>query len=155
VGIKGSRFDLTRMKTARARQLRRDSTNVEMKLWQRLRNRQLGVDFRRQHPAGNFVLDFYAPTLRLVVELDGGQHAAQNARDEERSRWLSERGATVLRFWNSDVIQNISGVLEVIALKIAELRASGMIPTRRWRAEASDDPHPTAFGRRPPLFKGR
>ena len=135
VGIKASRFDLTRMKTARARQLRRNSTDVEMRLWQKLRNRQLGVDFRRQHPAGNFIFDFYAPALRLVVELDGGQHAQQRMRDEKRTQWLAERGATVLRFWNSDVIQNLSGVLEVIAARIAELRASGMTPTRRWRAD--------------------
>jgi very-short-patch-repair endonuclease len=69
VGV--SRFNRTRLKTERARDLRRDGTNVEMRLWQKLRNRQLGVDFRRQHPAGNFYLDFYAPALRLAVELDG------------------------------------------------------------------------------------
>ena len=108
-----------------------------MKLWQKLRNRQLGVDFRRQHPAGNFVLDFYAPTLRLAVELDGGQHAQRQpaVRDEVRTRWRAERGVTVLRFWNSDVTQNLPGVLEAIAIKIADLQDSGMTPTRRWRAD--------------------
>ena len=116
-----------------------------MRLWQKLRNRQLGVDFRRQHPVGDYVLDFYAPALRLVIELDGGQHAAQNARDEKRTRWLADRGATLLRFWNSDVIQNLSGVLEVISAKIAEIHTSKVIPTRplslRWRfASAADLP---------------
>src|SRR5437763_3095996 len=79
--VGGSRFNRTRPKTERARGLRSNSTNVEMRLWQKLRNRQLGVDFRRQHPAGNFFLDFYAPALRLAVELDGGQHAEQMGAD--------------------------------------------------------------------------
>jgi very-short-patch-repair endonuclease len=137
VGISGSRFDLTKVKTARARQLRRNSTDVEMRLWQKLRNRQLGVDFRRQHPAGSYVLDFYAPAIRLAVELDGGQHAqgVAIADDRCRTRWLEERGVTVLRFWNSDVLQNLSGVLEVVAANVAKLQASGMTPTRRWRAD--------------------
>jgi very-short-patch-repair endonuclease len=108
-----------------------------MRLWQKLRNRQLGVGFRRQHPAGQFILDFYAPSIRLVIELDGGQHAdrAVAQSDLRRTRWLAERNVTVLRFWNSDVTQNLSGVLEAIATKIAELRAAEVTPTRRWRAD--------------------
>jgi very-short-patch-repair endonuclease len=133
VGV--SRFNRTRPKTERARVLRRDSTDVEMLLWQRLRNRQLGVDFRRQHPAGNFFLDFYAPALRLAVELDGGQHTEQMDADRRRTRWLEERGVTVPRFWNSDVSQNLLGVLETIAAKIAALQDAGVTPTRRWRAD--------------------
>src|SRR4030088_3160169 len=116
-GGKPSRFNRSVIKTARARRLRRDSTDVEMRLWQKLRNRQLGMDFRRQHPAGNFYLDFYAPALRLAVELDGGQHAEQMDADQRRTRWLEDRGVTVLRFWNSDVSQNLPGVLETIAAK--------------------------------------
>ena len=137
VGIKGSRFDLTKMKTARARQLRRNSTDVEMRVWQKLRNRQLGVDFRRQHPAGSYILDFYAPAIRLAIELDGGQHneGVVAARDHVRTRWLEGRGVTMLRFWNSDIAQNLPGVLEVIAAEVAELQSSGMTPTRRWRAD--------------------
>ena len=133
VGV--SRFNRTRPKTERAQGLRRDSTDVEMVLWQKLRNRQLGVDFRRQHPAGNFYLDFYAPALRLAVELDGGQHAEQTDTDRRRTRWLEERGVTVLRFWNSDVSQSLPGVLETIAAKIAALQDAGVTPTRRWRAD--------------------
>jgi len=108
-----------------------------MRLWQKLRNRQLGVDFRRQHPAGSFVLDFYCPSLRLVIELDGGQHAedAHELHDRKRDRWLAERGVTVLRFWNSDIARNISGVLAVIVAKISDLQATKMTPTRRWRAD--------------------
>jgi len=143
VGIKSSRFDLTKMKTVRARRLRRQSTDVEMKLWQRLRNKQLGVDIRRQHPVGDFVLDFYAPALRLVIELDGGQHASQTARDEARTRRLDERGVNVLRFWNSDVAENLSGALETVAAKISDLKSAKLIPTRppslRWRSALAAD----------------
>src|SRR5436305_13960367 len=124
VGV--SRFNRTRPKTERARGLRRDGTNVEMRLWQRLRSRQLGVDFRRQHPAGNFYLDFYPPALRLAIELDGGQHAEQTAADERRTRWLEQRGVTVLRFWNSDISPNLLGVLATIAAKIAALQDAGV-----------------------------
>jgi len=108
-----------------------------MRLWQKLRNRQLGADFRRQHPAGSFVLDFYCPTLRLAIELDGGQHtdAKHESKDRQRDQWLRERGVTVLRFWNSDVTENLSGVLEVIAAKVAKRNADQMTPTRRWRAD--------------------
>jgi very-short-patch-repair endonuclease len=110
-----------------------------MRLWQKLRNRQLGADFRRQHPAGSFVLDFYCPSLRLAIELDGGQHAHADheARDRRRDRWLNERGVTILRFWNSDITHNLGGVLEVLVLKVAELEAAKMTPTRRWRADLS------------------
>jgi len=135
VGIIGPRFDLTRLKTARARNLRRNSTDVEMKLWQRLRNRQLGVDFRRQHPAGPYILDFYCPALRFAIELDGGQHGAEPQRDQARDAWLAQRGVTVVRFWNSDLTGNFSGVLEAIATKISALQSSELTPTRRWRAD--------------------
>jgi very-short-patch-repair endonuclease len=138
VGIKQpGRFNRTGVKTSLARKLRRNFTDVEMRVWQKLRDKQLGVSFRRQHPAGSFILDFYAPSLRLAVELDGAQHASLTARvaDAERTRWLAERGVTMLRFWNSDVVQNLPGTLEVIAAKAVELQLSGMTPTRRWRAD--------------------
>jgi len=108
-----------------------------MRLWQKIRNRQLGADFCRQHPAGPFVLDFYCPTLRLAIELDGGQHTEvkHEAKDKQRDHWLGERGITVLRFWNSDITQNLNSVLEVIATKVGELQGAQMTPTRRWRAD--------------------
>jgi very-short-patch-repair endonuclease len=88
VGVPASHFNRTAFKTAIARRLRRNSTRVEMRLWQKLRNRQVGVDFRRQHPAGPFVLDFYCPSLRLAIELDGSQHAevGNEAAGRERDR---------------------------------------------------------------------
>jgi very-short-patch-repair endonuclease len=108
-----------------------------MRLWQKLRNKQLGVDFRRQHPAGPYFLDFYCSALRLAIELDGGQHGQPNAKqhDERRTRWLAERDVTLLRYWNSDVVENLSGVLEDIAAKVAVLQHAGVTPTRRWRAD--------------------
>jgi very-short-patch-repair endonuclease len=108
-----------------------------MQLWQKLRNGQLGVDFRRQHPAGRFVLDFYCPSLRLAIELDGGQHAETSnaAADRKRNQWLADHDVTVLRFWNSDAAQNLAGILETIASKIEHLRAVQVTPTRRWRAD--------------------
>jgi len=106
-----------------------------MKLWQKLRSRQLGVDFRRQHPAGPFVLDFYAPALRLAVELDGGQHAQATVKDQQREAWLAERSVKIIRFWNTDVMQNLFGVLENIAATIAQMQSANVTPTRRWRAD--------------------
>jgi very-short-patch-repair endonuclease len=135
VGINKTRFNRTAFKTATARRLRRNSTDVEMKLWQKLRNGQLGADFRRQHPAGYFILDFYCPALRLAIELDGGQHAENLQQDRRRDAWLAQRGVTILRFWNSDLTENFTGVLETIAARVSELQSAELIPTRRWRAD--------------------
>jgi very-short-patch-repair endonuclease len=134
-------FNRTPGKTKIARRLRRDGTDVERRLWQHLRNGQLGdAQFRRQHPAGRYVLDFYCPALALAVELDGGQHAEAGTRDRERDRWLKQKGVTVLRFWNSDVTENLDGVLEVIAAKIGELSSAAALSRPRWRAGRGADP---------------
>jgi very-short-patch-repair endonuclease len=130
----GSHFNRTTVKTARARRLRRDGTAVERRLWHKLRNAQIGeASFRRQHPAGPYILDFYCAALQLVIELDGGQHAQAESRDRQRDEWLKQRGVTMLRFWNSDVTENLAGVLEVIAAKISDLKSQALTPTRRWR----------------------
>jgi very-short-patch-repair endonuclease len=106
---------------------------VERRLWQELRSAQIhGASFRRQHPAGNYVLDFYCSTLRLAIELDGGQHAVDEMRDRPRNEWLSQHGVTLLRFWNSDIVENLSGVLEVIAARISELKAEAAASGGRW-----------------------
>jgi very-short-patch-repair endonuclease len=100
----------------KARQLRRDQTDAEQRLWAKLRDRQLGgAKFRRQHPIGPFVADFCCPQRKLVVELDGGQHAEGVAADQKRSRFLKAQGYRVLRFWNHDVLGNTEAVLERIA----------------------------------------
>ena len=104
-----------RTPTLRSRELRNNATATERKLWQHLRNRQLsGVRFNRQVPIGPFICDLVARTPRLIVELDGGQHAVRTAEDERRTRFLESRGYRVLRFWNNDVLENVEGVLAVI-----------------------------------------
>jgi very-short-patch-repair endonuclease len=105
-------------KTDRARHLRLNSTKAELKLWNCLRSRALGQKFVRQVPIGPYVVDFACRELRLVIEVDGGQHS-DNSRDALRDRWLRQRGYRVLRFWNNDVLSNTDGVLQIIAAALA------------------------------------
>jgi very-short-patch-repair endonuclease len=139
VGVTASpRFNRSEEKTARARGLRKEATPVEARLWGKQKGNQLdGLSFRRQHPAGGYVLGFYCPRLRLSIELDGGQQGegVQQIRDDRRSAWLRGCGVTELRFWNNDVMQNLAGVLEAIKAAVDGLRASCVTPTRRWRAD--------------------
>jgi very-short-patch-repair endonuclease len=104
------------MASPTARRLRANQTEVEKRLWSRLRDRGLfGIKFRRQVPLGPFVVDFVCADHALVVEPDGGQHASPEAADDRRTAWLESRGWRVIRFWNNDVSENIEGVLQVIA----------------------------------------
>jgi very-short-patch-repair endonuclease len=108
------------IKTQRARRLRRAATEAEKALWYRLRSRSLNVyKFVRQEPIGPYTVDLVCRERRLVVELDGGQHA-DNPRDVVRDKWLVDHNYRVLRFWNNDVLGNMSGVLETIATALAE-----------------------------------
>jgi very-short-patch-repair endonuclease len=94
--------------------MRSEMTDAERLLWMHLRAHRLdGLRFRRQTPMGQYIVDFVCHERRLVIELDGGQHA-ESQRDETRGRWLESKGYRVLRFWNSDVLQNRDGVLETI-----------------------------------------
>ena len=98
-------------KRDRARQLRRDQTEAEARLWNALHDRRLGGwKWRRQVTMGPYILDFYCPEAGLVVELDGGQHADQVAYDERRARYLEGRGLRVIRFWNGAVWPGCDGV---------------------------------------------
>jgi very-short-patch-repair endonuclease len=137
VGVNSAaRFNRTKEKTSFARRLRRDETDVEARLWSKLRRAQIdGHSFRRQHPAGPYVLDFYCAELRLAIELDGGQHneTPQQTRDARRNEWLRGQGVTVLRFWNSDVTSNLLGVSETIKATADRLARAELTPTRRWR----------------------
>ncbi|MDI6697267.1 MAG: endonuclease domain-containing protein [Anaerolineales bacterium] len=106
---------------ARSKQLHRNMTPAEAKLWTRLRAHRLtGVHFRNQHAIGNYVVDFCAPRRKLIIELDGGQHLAQQEYDAERTAFLEAKGYRVLRFWNHEVINDIEGVLRVIDLALRE-----------------------------------
>jgi very-short-patch-repair endonuclease len=103
---------------ARGRELRQTSTEAEQKLWQQLRNRKLkGKKFRRQHPLSGFILDFYCHECKLAIEVDGNCHANEEAKeyDAARTHLLNLYGITLLRFWNSEVINDIEGVLEKIS----------------------------------------
>jgi very-short-patch-repair endonuclease len=100
-----------------ARKLRHTMTDAERKLWSRMRAHQLGAHFRRQAPLGAYVLDFVCFSARVVVEVDGGQHA-DSERDQVRDAWLQGQGFQVLRFWNNDVLQNIDGVMETIMAEL-------------------------------------
>jgi very-short-patch-repair endonuclease len=100
-----------------ARELRTHATDAEALLWRHLRARQLAdLKFRRQHPLGGYVLDFACLEARLVVEVDGGQHAESSAaaRDARRTQLIAAQGLRVLRFWNHEVLSNIDGVLQAI-----------------------------------------
>ena len=97
------------------RRLRNSPTEAEHRLWQRLRGRQIeGCKFRRQHPYGDFILDFACLERGVVVELDGSQHGGASDRDATRTLALEAGGFTVLRYWNNEVFENIEGVLESI-----------------------------------------
>jgi very-short-patch-repair endonuclease len=99
----------------RAKELRQEMTDAEQLLWERLRNRQLdGLKFRRQHPLGPFITDFYCAEKRLVVEIDGGVHDLQEEQDKQRTRQFEEFGYRVIRFQNDEVETNIVMVLKKI-----------------------------------------
>ena len=99
----------------RAKELRKKATPVEKILWEKLRNRQLhGLKFRRQHPLGTFIVDFYCPAQRLVIELDGDIHRYKEAEDHARNELLEVKGYKVIRFWNNEVEENLDKVLEAI-----------------------------------------
>ena len=85
-------------------------TDAEQKLWRALRSRGSGAKFRRQVPLGPFVVDFVCFEAKLIVEVDGGQHA-DNPNDAKRDRYFLDQGYRVLRFWNNDALKNIEGVL--------------------------------------------
>ena len=97
-----------------ARALRRNATDTEMIMWRLLRDRRFnGIKFRRQVPIGPFIADFASIERRLVIELDGGQHA-ESVTDRRRDAYLAADGWRVLRFWNNEVMANRDGVLECI-----------------------------------------
>jgi len=99
----------------RAKQLHREMTPAEAKLWAHLRAHRMGdVHFRNQHAIGNYIVDFCAPRKKLIIELDGSQHLEQKEYDEERSAFLKSKGYRILRFWNNDVMNNTDSVLTVI-----------------------------------------
>ncbi|HTT79173.1 MAG TPA: DUF559 domain-containing protein [Stellaceae bacterium] len=110
--------------TGRARALRRRSTRAELVLWRHLRDRQLaGFKFVRQEPIGSYFVDFVCRDLRLIIEVDGSQHA-DSAADRVRDAAVHELGYRTIRVWNNDVLGNIEGILQML------------------KSELEDAPHP-------------
>jgi len=103
----------------KARDLRRNNTEAEAKLWQCLKAKRLGVKFRRQVPIGPYIADFICHELSLIVEVDGGHHS-ENAKDEVRTKFLNNEGFEVLQFWNNDVIDNLEGVVSTLTLALSQ-----------------------------------
>ncbi len=136
VGDTESGHTLSRMREragvrVRARALRQAPTDAEALLWSTLRDRRLlGFKFRRQRPIGPYFADFACLEIGLVIELDGGQHAAPEAvgRDEYRSAFLASQGLFVLRFWNHEVLTETEAVLEKI-FQVVQARAAALTPT--------------------------
>ena len=115
---------MTKLKTIiKARYLRKEETKAEKMLWGKLRNKNLGVRFRRQHPLDMYILDFYAPEIELAIELDGSIHKIKENKeyDIERTKYLNSKYISELRFWNSEVKNDLENVLSKIKEKIKEL----------------------------------
>ena len=104
-----------------AKTLRRNLTDAEQKLWYHLRaHRFMGRKFKRQKPLGRYVVDFICLEEKLIIELDGGQHAENVTYDQERDSWLRSEGYTVLRFWNNELLNETESVLERIRLALSK-----------------------------------
>jgi very-short-patch-repair endonuclease len=102
-------------------------TDAEAKLWSRLRDgRLLGTKFRRQVPIGSYIADFCCRNSKLVIEVDGSQHAQRTTQDVSRTRMIAQHGYTVLRFWDDEVLKNAEGVLEAI---VRELTRQKLTPS--------------------------
>jgi very-short-patch-repair endonuclease len=108
----------------RRRELRRNQTEAEKVLWAHLRNNQFNeMKFFRQYSIGPYILDFYCPTMKLALELDGGQHNQCESKecDAARSEYLKAHGTEVMRFWNHEVLLDMESVLSKLALKLTPL----------------------------------
>ncbi|MDD9900730.1 MAG: endonuclease domain-containing protein [Alphaproteobacteria bacterium] len=103
----------------KAKRLRQKSTDAENIIWHHVRNRQMGCKFRRQAPVGRYIVDFMCLELKLVIEIDGGQHC-ESVHDDARTEFLESLGFRVVRFWNNDVVNNIEGVLSTLTLTLSQ-----------------------------------
>ena len=102
-----------------ARNLRRNQTEAEKLLWGSLRNKRFqDLKFRRQAPMGRFVVDFVCHDRKLVIEIDGGQHIREQENESARTKFFKGEGYKVIRFWNNEVLGNLTGVLEKVAQEL-------------------------------------
>jgi very-short-patch-repair endonuclease len=99
--------------------LRQNMTRAEWKLWHHLRRKQIGgLRFRRQYPIGDYIVDFICLPARLIIEVDGGQHAQMEQEDAQRTAWLESQGFRVIRFWNNEVMETMEHVIETIQSEV-------------------------------------
>lgn len=119
----GVKMKVDPKKTSFARFLRKSSTDAEQLLWYNLKNRRfLGIKFRRQQPIDSYIVDFISFERKIIIEIDGGQHNEKKKalEDQKRSNVLERKGYKVMRFWNNEVLQNLSGVLEALTLTLSQ-----------------------------------
>jgi very-short-patch-repair endonuclease len=133
---------ISSLSRTRAKSLRHNMTEAERRLWYWLRaHRFNGVAFRRQTPIGLYIVDFVSRELRLVIEIDGGQHDGR-ASDGRRDEWLESKGYCVIRFWNIEILRNRDGVLA----RIADAIARAQPPSRHSRTTFANDDLPLKGG---------
>jgi very-short-patch-repair endonuclease len=133
-------WQVTRTMRARARSLRRDSTDAERIIWNALRAHRLnGASFRRQKPIDPYVVDFVCHTAKMIIEIDCGQHfkVEQQKRDARRELFLASKGYRIIRFNNYDVMTNKAGILETIAAAINPF-PSPTLPRKRGRESRAE-----------------
>jgi very-short-patch-repair endonuclease len=126
----------TSIRRATAKKLRANTTPHERIFWRALKELPLeGTHFRRQAPIGPYVVDFFCPAKRLIIELDGGHHNEDQAakRDDERQRWLEGEGYRVVRFWNSEIMGDLNAVLERIFVELYGSREAEVAPLKHRR----------------------
>ncbi len=120
-GREGGEDSTSQGKVDHARQLRSNMTDAEKKLWYHLRRENIaGCKFRRQHPLGPYIVDFVCLEKKLILEVDGSQHAEVMIEDAKRTEYLARTGHKVLRFWNNEVMENMEGVLQKIRMELEE-----------------------------------
>ena len=105
---------------SRARELRKNATEAEKRMWRALRENFPSAKFRRQVPIGPYYADFFSFPAKLVIEVDGGQHGEAQDYDARRTAFLEAQGLRVVRFWNNDVLGNTEGVITQISLSLGE-----------------------------------
>jgi very-short-patch-repair endonuclease len=128
----------------RARTLRSNATEAETRMWRVLRETFPAFKWRRQVPIGSYFADFFSFAAKLVIEVDGGQHAEATSYDARRTEFFHAQGLTVLRFWNNDVLANTRGVLEQIFLSLREREGAAQ------RRKGEGDQTPPTSHRQPP-----
>jgi very-short-patch-repair endonuclease len=146
------------IRRATAKKLRANTTPHERMLWRALKELPAeGTHFRRQAPIGSYVVDFFCPAKRLVIELDGGHHNddEEAKRDRERQAWLEQEGYRVIRFWNSDVTDNLYAVLERIYVELYGSREAALEPLKHRRYLRKLHPTPPLRGDPPPPGEGK